>query len=448
MPAMLMMGMSIVGALLVLCPWVRIQIESQTLSGNVPIELAQKLPVDILGYQLWSGIAMASCFSLLTVLLSLIPTNKPIRKGQAILMTGLAVCALASAIAFRIELSQTTYTVKFPDVQDSDSNRLKGSSWQMELHAIDHQQQYQTGYFASFGLAIGLVLLTSASIRQAIQRRQTTDALQIDTPTATLRFSLPTEIEIAKQVEFHFTGLGYRLTESSGKAWTFQRGKTSGLWAGMFGWDLASILTVLKVNCLTISDDQQLVNCVWAVQSTSTWIERRDIKRLQAEGEQLQGLLGGESDEVAINPNQPLFTWKSIAASGMTLVYLCTAVVMGMIFWKERHWFLSPVSISMIMIPSTILFVLGIMTTLTGLLGINDVHQKQANQTSLLVSFTAAMLFPLTVLGAIVGGIMFLLVETTDFNNTAYVVAPMIWLILGLVMVIGLWRAIESRQSS
>lgn len=448
MPAMLMIGMSVAAALLILCPWVSIQIEPQTLSGNVPIELAQKAPEAILGYQLWSGIAMASFLSLLTLLISLIPTNKPLRKGQAALMTLLAVCALASAIAFRIELSQTTYAVKFPDLKNPDSDSSNESSWQMELQAIDHQQQYQRGYYASFGLAIGLVLLTSASIRQAIQRNQDPDAFKIDSPTATLRFALPTEIEITDQVEFHFTGLGYRLVEQTGNTWTFQRGKSSGLWAGLCGWDLASILTVLKVNCLTVSDDQQLVNCVWAVQSTSTWIERRDVKRLETEGDQLRSLLGGEEDQIAIQPEQPLFTWKSIAASGLTLVYLCTAMLMGMIFWRERHWFLSPVSISMIMIPSSIMIVLGIITTLTGLLGINEVHQKQGNKTSLLVSFAATMLFPLTLLGAIIGGAAFLLAEAMHFNNHVYLVAPMIWFAIGLVMIAGLWRAIESRQST
>lgn len=105
-------------------------------------------------------------------------------------------------------------------------------------------------------------------------------------------FAIPGDKDIASRMLFHFSGLGYRLTEEQPNAWVFQRGnKLAALWR----FDIRAYATKLTVRPVTQQDGGRWLSCDWEVDTGMSITTGGDVRKLEAEGRQLEAVLGGQA---------------------------------------------------------------------------------------------------------------------------------------------------------
>ncbi|MBT6485962.1 MAG: serine/threonine protein kinase [Planctomycetaceae bacterium] len=129
--------------------------------------------------------------------------------------------------------------------------------------------------------------VSSASAESEVHQRD------IGTPLANVRFAIPDGEEIGSRVIFHFSGLGYQLIDEQADVWIFERGQPMG---GLWSMKIQDFHTTLTVRTTAGNSDELLVSCDWSVRTLGGWVSGGDIKKLKAEGQQLQPLLGGGDD--------------------------------------------------------------------------------------------------------------------------------------------------------
>ncbi len=453
LPALLMMAMSVAGVLMSFIPWMDLEIDKLTTTREVPIELTMSVSRSLDGYELWSGIIVASAFAGLALLVTITPNRRPINVGRAVAMTVLAATALSATILFRVDLGYHTFPVKFTELQGNEATDQ--SYWPMYLSAIEHRLKYRTGFYGSLGLSAGLLLLSATGIRHAVRKFGETPATRdrsSDPPTTTIRFSIPADQEIGPQVDFHFSGLGYRLVEQKPSKWVFQRGRSSGVWSGLCGTDIRAIHTTLTVNSVPAHEGELLVNCVWAVRTTATWIEGRDIKTLQAEGYELQSLLGGRVDEAFRESGWakiPPFSVGAMIAAALSLLFMVVALITGVVLWQNRVWFVPPVDWTQLGIAGSGIIVTGSVTSLVGIVSMNGIRKSERKVTGLALAFTAAILFPLLLIDAAIYGFLLLVTAMLAPDSSLFLVmAPITWLAVDVVLIYLTWSVVSRSDMS
>jgi hypothetical protein len=121
----------------------------------------------------------------------------------------------------------------------------------------------------------------------------TTTQANVGAPVAHIQFTVPATKDIASRVAFHFSGFGYRIVEERPNHWIFGRGKTlAALWES----DIRMLKTTLAVRMIIGDDDRAWVSCHWSVRTLGlSAVRRRDVAMLEAEGRELQVMLGGDA---------------------------------------------------------------------------------------------------------------------------------------------------------
>jgi hypothetical protein len=120
---------------------------------------------------------------------------------------------------------------------------------------------------------------------------------------ARVQFIVPAAKDIASRVVFHFSGLGYRIVEERSSQWVFERGKSL---AALWGTDIRTCKTTLNVSTITGDDGRVCVSCHWAVRTLGLqWVTRRDARKFEAEGRELELLLGGGVTDDVLGRSEP-----------------------------------------------------------------------------------------------------------------------------------------------
>ena len=118
-----------------------------------------------------------------------------------------------------------------------------------------------------------------------MRRRQ-----KLERRSAHFQFSVPATKDIASRIVFHFSGLGYRIVDERPNEWVFERGTTRAALTK----PISACKTTLTVRTITGDDGSVWVSCHWAVRTLGlAGITRRDVAQLEAEGRELQVMLGG-----------------------------------------------------------------------------------------------------------------------------------------------------------
>jgi hypothetical protein len=343
--------------------------------------------------------------------------------------------------------------VKFTELPGNEA--AEQSYWPMYLSAIEHRLKYRVGFYGSLVLSAGLLLLSATGIRHAARKPGASPAIgdrRNDPPTTAIRFSIPADQEIGPQIDFHFSGLGYRLVDQKPNTWVFQRGRSSGVWAGLCGCDIRAIFTTLTVNSVPGKEGELLVNCVWAVRATATWIEGRDIKKLQAEGYELQSLLGGSDDETLPEPGSatmPIFSVGAMIAGVLSLLLVVVALITGAVLWQNRIWFVPPVDWTQLAFAVIGIIALGCVTSLVGIVSMNGMRESGRQVTGLVLSFTAAILFPLLLIDAAIYGFLLLATAMLAFDSLlSLVIAPIAWLAVDVALIYLAWNVVSKSETS
>ena len=151
--------------------------------------------------------------------------------------------------------------------------------------------------FVALGISAVLCVVVDTLILHSAWRKVSPESsnsdtrdLDIGTPLSNVRFAIPQGEEIGPRVIFHFSGLGYQLTDEQPDVWVFERGQSMG---GSWSMDIREYFTTLTVRSVTGHADELLVSCDWSVRMHGGWVSPVHIKKLKAEGQQLQPLLGG-----------------------------------------------------------------------------------------------------------------------------------------------------------
>ena len=295
-PAMLMIGLSIAGCLMLPLPWLELEIDKSTVVRSVPVELHQPVSRTLSGSDRWPGIASTVAFACLALLVIITPTKQSPGTWRAAAMTAVAAFALLHTFLFRVDFESGSYPLSIATAS------YTSDMGDPLLSEIDHRITFRSGFYTSLGLSLSLLLLSAVGIRRAVGQQSTlpSDSRPNTAPPLTsVRFTVPTVNDIGRQIVFHFSGLGYQLVDEQPAAWVFQRGSK---WAG-WSTHIRALHTTLTVGTTEGQDGGLLLNCVWAVQAPGAWIGGRGIKKLQAEGHALQSLLTGSDDQVADESN-------------------------------------------------------------------------------------------------------------------------------------------------
>ncbi len=158
------------------------------------------------------------------------------------------------------------------------------------------------------------------------------------TPLAQMRFLVAAPHDVARQAIFHFSSLGYELVEQQPEVCVFQRG---GQWAGLWETDIRKIATRLTVRTSPAIDGQSWVSCDWSVRTMGAGITRRDIRKLESEGEGFKSLLGvGVPPELksADSLPRPRFSRFAIAGAVWALFGLLAIIPTLFFIGLSRVW--------------------------------------------------------------------------------------------------------------
>ena len=167
---------------------------------------------------------------------------------------------------------------------------------------------YHSGFFTSLGLSVGVILLGAIGVRNASRSDQPRARPRAPvvggggTPVASYRFLVEDASDLAKRAAFHFSPLGYTLVEQGQDAVVFRRG---GYWGGLLETDVRKLQTDLTIRTAAASGGAVWVNCDWAIIAWGSWITKRDIAKLEAEGREFEAFLTARLRPAAEPQNTP-----------------------------------------------------------------------------------------------------------------------------------------------
>ena len=187
-------------------------------------------------------------------------------------------------------------------------------------------------FFAAYCVIAGMLSSTG------IGRRKPSDSTSSGAPLTQRRFMVADSANVAQQAVFHFSSLGYELTEQRADVCVFRRG---GQWAGLWETDIRKIATRLTVRTAPAADGQRWVSCDWSVRTMGAWITRRDIRQLEAEGEGFQSLLGvaySQDLPTAGPQSEPRFSRFAIAGALWALFGLLAVIPTLYFIGLNRVW--------------------------------------------------------------------------------------------------------------
>jgi serine/threonine protein kinase len=290
-----------------------------TWSGSIPT-VAPGDVVVFSGTDKWPGIAAASCFAMMAFLLIIIPRRIQPHLAVATLLTATSILAMVHIMLFQIEAKsstvyfQETTTANLAGIDLANNARYQvcllqdaEAASEPDSHSLahfPHRIEYRNGYYLVIGLSIVLLVMNGLSIRQAVAAYSSAAASAsparvvgtgaTDGPVhpgrsiTTIRFQTKRPAAMKEMLQFHFEGLGYQLTAAKSNEWVFKRGtRLAGLWS----MNVRDIETTLMVRVISVGDDDILVNCEWKLVTLGAAVTKSDIRKLEADGRQLQDLL-------------------------------------------------------------------------------------------------------------------------------------------------------------
>jgi len=160
-------------------------------------------------------------------------------------------------------------------------------------------KQHVSFYLAILPGIYAFVVLQKQGIRDAFEPTDDTVAGEVKTkpetvraaagaPLANIRFVVNDAADVARLAKFHFSAKGYQLADEQADSLVFQRGsKVAGLWET----DIRRYHTTLTVRTAPIADSKAWVSCDWSVVKMGSWVTRRDVSKLEAEGREFAILL-------------------------------------------------------------------------------------------------------------------------------------------------------------
>lgn len=111
---------------------------------------------------------------------------------------------------------------------------------------------------------------------------------------AHIGFSIPKRTDVQLKIIFHFSALGYHLTNQESSKWVFRRGSRL---ASLFRFDVRAYAVTLTVETGDSQRDETWVSCNWEVWAPMAVATGADIGTIEAEGRQLESVLRRRTGE-------------------------------------------------------------------------------------------------------------------------------------------------------
>jgi|GEM_PF-1176904 len=306
-PRIAMIALCLAAIVLSLCPWMKVFIYDTRVISSLPSEqltISSQNPAKLLvvrGNELASGLVSIICFTATMILLLLISSKRRLHVAHGILLTLAAVGAFLAAFFSHEVLESKLYRYRIGDPQQMDAVQARSTVYQRNtpLRELEKTVEPQPWYYGVLGCSGLLVVLSAIGVRHLLtsssrpQENVKKDSSS-GTPFVSRRFSVPEYTDLGPKIVFHFSGLGYELTEELPDCWVFQRGSVMG---AMMQTDIRSYPTKLTVRTLSNNELEQLVSCQWSVNLMGAWAGKKDRQLLEDEGKELQKFLSGELGE-------------------------------------------------------------------------------------------------------------------------------------------------------
>ncbi|MBD3672888.1 MAG: protein kinase [Planctomycetaceae bacterium] len=297
---MIIAALCLVALLLIPAPWMTVSITDPDFVRGLTAEQITHLrsrPTYALvksGMETWSGLMMMGALIGVIVSTFAIPSTGAISRWKPVLLTTFSALALISAGAFWMEIEGTRLSYDY--VPDPARNDVfdRHAALTSSISDLEHRANPQPVYLLCLGIT-GLVLLLSAREigrvgTNANSISEGTDSWS-STPLVSRRFSVPGHADLGPKIVFHFSALGYQVTENEPGRWVFERGSNMG---GLMATDIRQYATKLTVLAVEADDETQLVSCHWNVNLMGSWVGRGDQRVLEQEGRELEQLLSGK----------------------------------------------------------------------------------------------------------------------------------------------------------
>lgn len=354
-PALLMTLISLAGCLVVLLPWIEVDVVTpENAAGSAVVTkpapaaryltcvfqdgggdwsgsasssaVITEIPHTFHGTDMWPGITCCVCFTLLTLLLLALPGASRRKVRWLLPMTILSGIALVHTFLFRSEVQAARFAVPGSRMAaDSDSvphlvtisspqyivcqdGSDGGQNTGMPLRELPHQMTYRSGYYSSMGLAIAMLVFSATGIRHSLSSRELSVSPQSlgskGPPLARHQFTLPTVTNIAGDLKFYFSSHGYELRGHAADQWEFHRGPAV---ADYPSGDIRGFEMTVRIRVSSDSVRGMTVICLWEPHSMWARSFGLDTSVLEQEGRELESLLRGNLPlEPAGRPNAGL----------------------------------------------------------------------------------------------------------------------------------------------
>ena len=183
----------------------------------------------------------------------------------------------------------------------------------------------------------------------------------------------------------------------------------------------------------------------------ATWIEGRDIKKLETEGHQLKSLLGGADDRASADtePNNPSrYSVAAMIGAVLSVFFVAATVICAVVVTQNRVWLVQPIDWSPLLICVLVVGVAGAATTLVGGASISAVRASKGKIIGLGLAFTVAILFPLLLIDVIICGLLFV-VSTGLFPDSSFpeplfiALMPMLWFLADALLIHYAWTTVS-----
>jgi tRNA A-37 threonylcarbamoyl transferase component Bud32 len=479
------------------------------------------------GIDHWPGFVTSILCGVLTLLAIVVPRRYQPAFPFVFMFTGVALAMVIIAILYRpaVESMQvrlvaerglesaatTSITNEYQLCMFQDMDAQSAAVLQT-LGAVPHSFRYQWGFHIALASAVVLLVINVLGIRQSVidivtrsqaaaKRRAAENAKHSTRDSETrsgrnltsVRFRTNRVDDLQRLIQFHFEGLGYRLTDSQSTQWTFRRG---GRWGGLWSFDIREFETTLTVRTVPISDDSVVVSCNWHVATMGGIVSGCSMRKLEREARELEGILhpereqnkpkkmfgwdslngliegavslaevaestksreqdAGEAGEADKTSRQPRFSVRAIIAAciapvGLISLALAVLLPVGVSRMENASWIATTAPVLQFGI---IALLSGSATTILGFMALSDIKASAGQLRGLGLAFCDAVLFPCLLLLGTVGGLTAVTILLGDNFNGAAVAAitgVAVLIALGLLLAVldQLWRKTVSEAES
>ena len=318
-PRLLFITLAVLGGLTIFLPWAALEIDKgshiDVTNSHDSSILAEAVSESFRGTEIWSSSAAAGICFLIAVVLILTPQRRNPGWISVGLMSLFSIVTLVHTVLYPNELRSHAYVTLQVEVTPEIADALKPSgaaavgygtpvdsstgrqviSHTVSLWTFMDQVKLREGYSGALGISVTLILLNIVAVRNLILNREPkteTSESWSGTPLASLRFQVPVKGDIGSKIKFHFLGMGYELADEQPGTWIFQRGTMMG---GLMQENIRSYPTRLSIHSIPEEDGSHLVNCHWSVRLMGGWAGKKDIRKLEDEGHELESLLRGQN---------------------------------------------------------------------------------------------------------------------------------------------------------